>query len=310
VSAVPTRGAGVWRALRPALVLAVTVLSLSYFGRELLRYWDSLAALAWSRQLLLLAGLALLLQVASSLLDGWSWQWILAGLRVPASTRQAVCIFGLAQFAKYLPGNVAQHVGRVVLARQAGWRTERVALSLFLENVFALGCGGLLALLGFLLAGEPAPGGSRLLGGALLVVAGGGLVVLALRRVLARPRPWLGLTEPLPLSGTLLSGYFLVHLASFLVMGGTLVLLLWGLAGQLPPGVWRLPAAVALAWLAGYLVPGAPAGLGVREATFTAYLSPHLDPGVVLSAALLWRGVSLGADALLALLGLALRPAP
>jgi len=90
-------------------------------------------------------------------------------------------------------------------------------------------------------------------------------------------------------------------------MGCTLAILLWGLAGSWPSGVWRVPAGVAVAWIAGYVIPGAPAGLGVREAVLTAFLSPHIEIGIVISAALLWRVVSLATDALLAVIGFSLR---
>jgi hypothetical protein len=70
---------------------------------------------------------------------------------------------------------------------------------------------------------------------------------------------------------------------------------------------WLLPAAVTVGWLAGFLVPGVPAGLGVREAALTAMLGPSLGVGLVISAAALWRLSHMIADLLMFGLGLSLR---
>ena len=253
----------------------------------------------------------MVLQIGSALLDAWAWGWFLRTLKVPATTRQSLAIFGVAQFAKYLPGNVMQHVGRVVLARRAGWHTECVALSVLIENVFALGTGGLMALAGFMVAWGSIEGFFRFFAAAVIVTAGCLAFASVVRVMLSNPPAFLkkrlDLDSSLHISSPVLLFYFGVHVISFTVMGCTLAILLWGLAGSWPSGVWRVPAGVAVAWIAGYVIPGAPAGLGVREAVLTAFLSPHIEIGIVISAALLWRVVSLATDALLAVIGFSLR---
>lgn len=54
----------------------------------------------------------------------------------------------------------------------------------------------------------------------------------------------------------------------------------------------------SLAWLAGLVIPGAPGGLGVFEATATALMSPLLPPASVLGAVALYRLVGTAAEAL------------
>jgi uncharacterized membrane protein YbhN (UPF0104 family) len=303
-----------WKTVRRVFAVLVTFLCLIYFGIEVARYSDSVTKLRWTPLLSATMAGALVLQIGSALLDAWSWGWFLRAFKVPTTMRQSLAIFGVAQFAKYLPGNVMQHVGRVVLARRAGWHTERVALSILIENVFALGAGGLMAIAGFMVAGGTLDGGSRLFATAVVVTLGWLVVAMGVQIALDNPPAFLkrrlALDSPLHISSRVLLLYFGVHVLSFAAMGCTLALLLWGLAGNWPPGVWRVPAGVAVAWIAGYVIPGAPAGLGVREAVLTAFLSPHIDTGIVISAALLWRVVSLAADALLAVVGFSLRQAP
>ena len=53
----------------------------------------------------------------------------------------------------------------------------------------------------------------------------------------------------------------------------------------------------SLAWLLGLVVPGAPGGIGVFEATELALLDQRFSPGLVISAIALYRLVSILAEA-------------
>jgi uncharacterized membrane protein YbhN (UPF0104 family) len=63
----------------------------------------------------------------------------------------------------------------------------------------------------------------------------------------------------------------------------------------------------ALAWLAGTVTPGAPGGLGVREAVLTASLGPIVGHGPAAAAALGLRGTTTAGDLLTALIGWTIR---
>ncbi len=299
--------------LRRALGAAVGLAALAYFAMEVRGRWPDIERLHLSGMALLAFGAATALQSGAALVDGWSWGLLLRALHVDARTRPAISIFGVAQFAKYLPGNVSQHLGRVALAEQAGWQVGRVVISLLVENGFAVGSGALVALASLTLADTSAtPRGVA--GTATLLVVGWCGGALALRAILLHPparlRSWLALERPIRLPFGLLFGYLGVHILSTALLGATLWLLIWGLSGHWPEGAFRVPAAAAIAWLAGYLVPGAPAGLGVREATITALLGARYGDGVVVSSVLLWRASGLLADGTTLLIGLALRTPP
>ena len=64
---------------------------------------------------------------------------------------------------------------------------------------------------------------------------------------------------------------------NFLLLGSALAVLAFAVAD---PPLTILPLAIgafAVSWVAGFLVPGAPAGLGVREAVLVAFLSPAVE---------------------------------
>jgi len=44
-----------------------------------------------------------------------------------------------------------------------------------------------------------------------------------------------------------------------------------------------------IAWLAGFLIPGAPSGLGIREAVMLSFLSDFVDVGILIAAMVLHR---------------------
>ena len=62
-------------------------------------------------------------------------------------------------------------------------------------------------------------------------------------------------------------------------------------------------AALAGAWVVGFVIPGASAGIGVREAAVILLLSPALGAGDAAVVATVYRLVTAGGDALFAALG-------
>ncbi len=75
----------------------------------------------------------------------------------------------------------------------------------------------------------------------------------------------------------------------------------WDHDGSVDPRA--VMTAYAAAWLAGTLMPGAPAGMGVREMVLTLELEPALGPTQAAALALALRLVTTAGDLLTALLG-------
>jgi hypothetical protein len=92
----------------------------------------------------------------------------------------------------------------------------------------------------------------------------------------------------------------LLHAAFFILAG----LILWGLAAtiQAPDAASLAPttavSALAMAWWAGFVVPGSSAGVGVREAVLVLTLEPHLPSDGALLLALALRLVTTFGDLL------------
>jgi len=295
-----------------AIALVFGLVCVVYLVLQLRAHWPAIRKLDWTGATIAAFAICVVLQVVAMVFAAWCWGWTLRALDVPAPSRKVISIFCVSQFGKYLPGNVGQHVGRLALSREAGFQTGRVVVSMFLENAFAIGAGALIAAVGVMLMSLG--GGWSLPRVALAIalaasswLAGTWLLRYLLGKPPARLRAWLALERPIQLPASLIAGYFVVHILSYVVMGLVLALLLHGMTGTWIASAWTLPVAVTISWLAGFLTPGAPAGLGVREAALTSILGETLDTSVVLSLALLSRLTMMLADVLALLLGLLLR---
>lgn len=263
-------------------------------GRQLLEL--SLAPRDWW----LLAAGALVSGLAVAV-NGVAWAVLLRWLRCPLPTVQAVVVFARTNLLKYIPGGIWHLAGRIQLLRSHGHGWGQAAMGVLLDPL-------LMAVAALLLL--PLGGWQRGLG--LL----GPLAVLCLlpgwqkplmKRLLHRVKlPRVGgiatakLSPGQVLPGSFPGGPLLAETAFVLVryLGFALCA-----SAFLPPGAppGSLLAAFALAWTAGLVIPGAPAGLGVFELVLVLRLESVMpDEAALLATALSYRVASTIGDALAA----------
>lgn len=231
---------------------------------------------------------------------------------IPVSVRDGFYMYNLAQLAKYVPGSIWQFVSRIAMLRARQAPATAIRDSLLAENGWVVGSA---LLIGVVLLGLAQPGffprllaaGARIPAELLLLLGGAtllGLVValLWLRRRAARLLPWLlRLRPPWAACSTLLLGW--------LALGASFLLCMRPFLTEGPS--W--PAVVGvycLAWVVGFLVPFAPAGLGVREVVLAMALDSFVAADTSLVVMAVHRVLYLLDEVLLALLALALGPDP
>jgi hypothetical protein len=234
------------------------------------------------------------------LVAGTGWHLLLRGLGETPPPRRSLAMFFLSQVGKYLPGNVGQYLGRWALAARGGIAHGTVLASLLLETAGAVLAGAAAALLGLHLGHSagllpPVPwgritlvaGGLAIATGALLGLSpafrerfGGSLGRLATRR---------------PSVGTF-AAVFGLYLVNFLIFALMAQLLATQVLAAPPAPLLPLAGIFAAAWVAGFVTPGAPAGLGVREAILTTGLTPLWGPGIALAVPILFRLVTVAGD--------------
>lgn len=261
-------------AKRFGLVVAIAAtVALWLYARNVLAGQD-LSRFASARSLAAIAIAALFYSLIIPI-SAWAWRRLLADYGVQASWSRLTEIMAIAQLAKYIPGNVAMHLGRIGIAMSHGLSGGGVVLSLLAETALAVAAAFAIGLFGLLMS---APGLQVLQEdvGRSVLVAGmafgaGGLLLLLLRgrllawaAALARRRAWNVPERIIPHTGTALRA-FGAYVVNYLVIAAGM----WIMAKMLLPSTagdaWLLCAAFALAWVAGYFAPGAPAGFGIRE---------------------------------------------
>jgi hypothetical protein len=274
------------------------------------------SAYATPRAAIAIALAALLWSCGAPLL-ALAWRGLLDGLHVNRTRRELFGIVGVTQFAKYVPGNVAQYIGRVGMSLGRGIPARPLAVTLVLETLLviaaavAMGVGtGAMSDIGLQVL--RLHGAQIALVAVLVVMAITGLLAVRrfapalLRRFAPRYAPALdGALLPPQAS---LSRAFVLYCAIYLVSGSGMILLARLLVPGAPHDYWLLISVFALAWVVGFITPGAPGGLGVREALMVLMLAPVYTAASASVLVIALRIATTLGDALILVLGLLLLP--
>ena len=196
-----------------------------------------------------------------------------------------------------------------------GLPAPRVLLTMALEAGWLILASALFGLGWLLFAGEREVATSFLAPRGWLVVAFGVAAVVApivagwlLPRLADRYFLGEANIEPTHLPGfATLAAVLGLYGVSFLVVGGIMGLLLRAFYGLAGTSLLFHTGLFSIAWVAGFLTPGAPAGLGVRDVILVAVLGSTYGATIALGLTILLRMVTLGGDGLAFAVGLLAR---
>jgi glycosyltransferase 2 family protein len=293
---------------------AVLVVSVVYVGFEIDRNFEELPSIDWS----LTSSIAVLTAISlySFALFIWSFGWavMLRGLGDSTSLLSAFVIVGLSQITKYIPGNVAHHVGRLALARNEGLAVSRVTSSVILEFCLLVAASGSCALAALGISGAQIVYQQQNIGiiGILAVIIAAILIPLFVSLAFQRQKPGF-LFKRFPaghFTSPALAIYvtnFSTHLVNFLLQGSVIVVLGLGVFGLETIDFWLVTGVFSLAWLTGFIAPGAPAGLGIRDAILVAGLSLNHPMADAISLAVFHRMTTVAGDVVVFLIAFGLR---
>ena len=235
--------------------------------------------------------------------------WRLVHLLGPGGLRPtvAVAIYAVTQSYKYMPSNLLHFVGRHAAAAHAGGLHTALAGAAILEaGLLIAAAAGLAAFLGadpvMRLAPQIGTWWELLLAGAAAALIGLASLVAAVWAMARRD------SLPLSLARLLSSGLsVIVAYVAFFLACSVIVMLLLGVASGdwNRVGLLRLAGCVGLSWTLGFVVPGAPAGVGVREAVLIFTLEEVAGRDASVAVAALYRLTTLGGDMIFAAAGLA-----
>ncbi|XPM55697.2 MAG: lysylphosphatidylglycerol synthase transmembrane domain-containing protein [Leptolyngbya sp. IPPAS B-1204] len=265
------------------LILGAT---LFFIATVLHRHWDEVKTLRIDNWQWL--GMSLGVTLLAHIWTGWVWGWILRALGQPASARWSVLVYLKTNITKYLPGNIWHFYGRVLAAKQAGMSTSAATLSVLLEPLLMAAAALIIALLNV-----SQNWGLQLLCLAVVLMAVHPSVLNGLVQLASRLK---GKAEDRSQVPTQISRYPWLPLLGeigFVTLRGIGFLLT--LQALQPIPLMQFPivfSAFSIAWLLGLVIPGAPGGIGVFEATTIALLNSHLPTSVILGSVALYRLIS------------------
>lgn len=299
------------RTAAKGFALLIVVVASVYFLFEVVRHFSTIPSIEWNALTLSVMLLSLLLMLFVIFLGGVMWYLLLQDQGANVTPRVAIEIVALSQVAKYLPGNMGHILGQMTLATAAGIPIG-VALSTILIStlwLLAIGLGvGVLAFLFFMDAAStvdiPIPGTPWLVLLGLVLAGLPWFGVLFLNRYLPGLSRRLGGGKLIakPRLGTALA-LGIGFLVCFLIFGIILKLHAQFLFGISEGDLITLTVLFTAAWVAGYVVPGAPGGLGVREALMVVLLSPVVGAGTAVGLGITLRLITLAGDGAAFVLG-------
>lgn len=251
--------------------------------------------------------------IVASLLVTWAmyallvqaWRVMLAGWSQRIAPLTAARIWTVSSLGKYIPGQVWAVAGMAVMAQRVGVAAWAATGSSILLQGLAVGTGaGVLgmsggALLAVLSTRFPY---TREMLVALVVGSVAGVVLLLWPPFVRRALRLLGVTagESMPRVPAVLFGA-VANVVAWVGYGAAFWLLARGLFHEPPLTLGMAVGTFTAAYLAGFLVFGVPAGLGVRETVFLALLQAPLGTGSTLALAaasrILLTAAELGAAA-------------
>jgi glycosyltransferase 2 family protein len=234
---------------------------------------------------------------------GWIWTWILQELNQPVSSPQFIQVYLKTNIAKYLPGNIWHYYGRIVAAKNANVSAGAATLSVLLEPLLMLAA----ALIIIVLSSSQFAAANTTLVIQILQFLSLAVVLCAIHprflnpvirflyRLKAKKSATTQPTVPFSLKSYPLRP--LLGELGFLGLRATGFILTMSALGSL--NVNQIPlllGAFSCAWLLGLVIPGAPGGLGVFEATAYELLRYHFPSALVFSAIALYRLISILAE--------------
>lgn len=293
---------GLLRFLKPYLRWIVLGGTLFFLAANFRKHWQEISEIDISSTGWLYLGLALIITLCAHIWSAFVWLIIVKEFKQIIRPRWGLQLYLITNLAKYLPGNIWHFYGRIMAMKDYGIALEAAALSVLLEPLIMAFAALGLALISY--------------HSSYLVIQIPGLIALGIGihpRILN------------PILKYLETSKFKKQLSDFpqeascqldhyplkpLFGGASFVLLRWSgfmltLLALTPLTFEQIPillGAYSFAWLLGLLIPGAPGGLGVFEATILALLSQQFSPAILLGAIAFYRLVSILAETLGALL--------
>lgn len=285
--------------VKPYLRWAILGGTFFFVVTTLRQNWQDVTSIELQESGLACLTIAVGVTLLSHIWSGWVWGWILQDCRQTIRNSWSVKVYLKTNIAKYLPGNIWHYYGRISAARVAGIPISIAALSIILEPLLMAAAALIIALGSY---------SSRIgIWSLLLVIVLIGLHPRMINPILRRlQKIEAHVTQDVTQINDIEKGQATLQQYPWRLLAGELgfvslrslgfLLTMLALQPVSPHQITVLVSAFSFSWLLGLVVPGAPGGLGVFEATAISLLSQEFSAGLILGVVALYRLISIIAE--------------
>ncbi|NEO53260.1 MAG: UPF0104 family protein [Okeania sp. SIO3B5] len=282
--------------IKPYLRWIILGLTLFFLAKTLKDNWEQVLEIRISDSGWVSLGAALIVTTMAHVWSAVVWFWIIKEFHKKVNLRWAIRVYLLTNIAKYLPGNIWHFYGRINATKKVGVPVEIAILSVLIEPLLMAAAALAIALVGSTQESL------------FLQVLCFGVVIFSLHprvlnpviKSLAKIKLKVSKSDLEPVTELKLERYlikpFLGEICFVLIRGSGFLFTILAFNSVELNHVLLIFSAFSLAWLLGLVVPGAPGGVGVFEATALALLEHKFSPGIVLSAVAFYRLISVLAE--------------
>lgn len=274
----------------------LSLIAIVFLIRIFLENYDKLADIELHWHSYVVIALILILALTSYLIMSLAWQIQLKNNYPNFKVLKAFKILAVSQIAKYIPGNVGHYVGRYYLSIKYLKKAD-VIYSLMVENIMFVLASSLIGAIYLLYAPI-----SKWIDSKELYIA---IIILILSLPIFY---WLNKKIKSKIvtlrTDYLLAAKLLMIFVFMSILGGvSIYAIFYILTPNEILSFWLLTSAFSLSFLLGFIIPGAPGGIGIREYVFTLLLTPFIGQIIALQAIVLFRLISIISDLILFLIG-------
>jgi len=288
-----------------AIGAALVISSLVFIAFQLWNERDALNAWNPRAQSLVAIILGAIVYCLSNYLLSINWRRLFRLFNVKNITnQQSNSIYAKSQIAKYIPGNVAHIAGRHFLLRQLGVNHSTLVTSAAYEMLGLSVCATSIIVIGILFFSiDIAYNINNLFAVTFLI---GSMVIyffgLDLAPIFIKKIKLPTINSDLSLQYELLI-ILSVYLCFFILASSVLFMLMASFDVPVPIlSALRVLICFSLAWLLGFITPGSPSGIGIRETIIVLMLEGEIGTAYAIILAVLFRIATIFGDLLFLLI--------
>lgn len=243
-----------------------------------------------------------------NLLASLNWKIVINQFHIKQSFLKLIYIFFVTNFYKYIPGNIGHYLGRLYFGKKNSLNYSLGVNSIILETVWFAIAAVIISLFSFNYINEHFFNGLFFNAPLVLILLSSLIIVTITYYILELIKKIKNLRannqhiifKNITFRSSIL--ILIIYIIYFLILSFIYYFILVSIF-TIQIDFIILFSIISFSWLIGFISPGAPGGLGVREIIVLKLLSPLIPISVIGSASILFRILCISGDLLSFIIG-------